>query len=156
MAISQFNISGLYDDIKIDVTEICRSTGTVLNTNLQQYRDIPLKQLTRKFELETIPDEYFDTTTVTENSLDKLSNRLYDNPHWWWLILLVNRIENPFVFNMSPRLVSVAAGWLYRYEGKFTEETYFDLVNEYVQKQRKIRFVKKSFLTDFFRRVLSD
>jgi hypothetical protein len=43
---------------------------------------------------------------------------------------------------------------LYRYEGTYTEETYFDLVNEYVQKQRTIRYVKKSFLTDFFRRML--
>jgi hypothetical protein len=154
MAISQFNTSGMYDDIKIDVTEICRNTGTVLNTNLQSYRDVPLKQLAKKFNFDQIPDEYFDTTVVTENTLDKLSLRLYDNPYWWWLILLVNRIDNPFVFNMSPRLVSVAAGWLYRYEGTYTEETYFDLVNEYVQKQRTIRYVKKSFLTDFFRRML--
>jgi hypothetical protein len=156
MALLQFDITNIYDDLTIDVTDICRETGTVLNTNLQSYRDIPLKQLFRKLNLETIPKEFFGTTEVVENSFDKLSLRIYDNPNYWWLILLINRIENPFTFNMSPRMIAIVANYLFRTQGKYTEETYFDLVNEHnYNKKKSISYIKKQYLNDFFRRILS-
>ena len=156
MALLQFDTTSIYDDLTIDVTDICRATGTVLNTNLQSYQNIPLKQLFRKLSLETIPTEFFATTEVVENSLDKLSLRLYDNSNYWWIILLVNKIRNPFAFNLSPRMIAIVANYLFVNEGKYTEDTYFDLVNEYNYKnKKKISYVKKQFLNDFFRRVLS-
>jgi len=149
----QFKIDDIYKDVRIDISKICKDVGIKLNTSLQKYKDINLKQLQNKLNIDDLPDEFFDYTTVNENSLDKLSNRLYNNSTYWWIILLVNDINNPFCFNMTPRLMTIIANYLYRFEGKYTENIYFDLINEYNDKQKEIKYIKKSFLNDFFRRL---
>ena len=152
----QFEISDLFDDVKINITDICRETGTTLNTNLQSYEDIPIKQLFSRVRFNLFSDDYFDYTEIVENSMDKVSERLYDNPNCWWLILLVNGVRNPFAFNMSPRMISIVANYLFRVEQKYTEDTYYDLVNEYNQNRRKkVKFIKKDHLNDFFRKALN-
>lgn len=151
----QFNISDLYQDVNLDITKIAKDTGTKLNNTLQSYQNIPLKQLFNVIDMSQFPADYFEYTDVIENSLDKVSERLYQNPNYWWLILLVNNIKNPFEFNMSPRIIGILANYLYRTEEKYTEETYFDLLNEYNDSKKKnIKYIKQQYLNDFFRKVL--
>lgn len=150
----QFKVDDLYNDVKIDITQLCKDYDIKLNTSLQKYKDIPLKQLFKRFNFDDLPDEYYDYTIVNENSLDKLSDRLYRNSYYWWLILMVNKIDNPITFNMSPRMLTILANYLYRMEGKYTEDVYFDLLNEYNDNRKQIRYIKKGYLNEFFRKAL--
>jgi hypothetical protein len=149
----QFKIDDLYKDINIDISKICKDTDIKLNTSLQKYKDINIKQLFSNLKFDDLPDEYYNYTTVKESSLNKLSDRLYGNSTYWWIILLVNKIDNPICFNMSPRMITILANYLYRYEGKYTEDVYFDLINEYNETKKEIRYIKKDHLNEFFRKL---
>lgn len=150
----QFKIDNLFEDNSFNIDKICKENDIKLNTSLQKYKNIQLKELFKTIDLESLPDDYYSYTTVRESSLDKLSMRLYNNSQYWWLILLVNKIDNPIKFNMSSRMITILANYLFRYEGKYTEDVYFDLLNEYNDDKKEIRYIKKSYLNEFFRKVL--
>lgn len=93
-------IDPLVGDIVSQESRYFKDANTIEYDNCKMY-DIP--------QLIDIPsnedDEYFTVTSSYESRLDKVAYDYYENSKYWWIIALVNNINNPFESMIKDTLV---------------------------------------------------
>ncbi len=103
-----------------------------------------------------IEEEWLDDYVVPRDSrLDRLANDLYDNPNYWWIILLINNINNPFDWILDDNDILELAEELYDNdvdgEGYYSLRTYQDLLFEHYNKKRQIKIIKPVYIPNYIK-----
>lgn len=108
-----------------------------------------------------IQEEWLDDYIVPRDSrIDKVANNLYRNPNYWWVILLVNEINNPFDWILSDQDILELADELYNNDvldsngdgqGYYNLRTYQDLLYDYYNKKRQIKIIKPDYITNYIK-----
>lgn len=97
-----------------------------------------------------IDDEWLSNYIVPRDSrLDKIAYNLYENPNMWWVILLVNDINNPFDWILSDDEIMELANVLSLSENTYPLRVYQNLLFDYYNDRRNIKIIKPEYLTNF-------
>ena len=154
MAFLQRDVLDIYNDQKINFNLILKEYNIKLS-NLQN-TEYTIKQLANIKNINSIITDQMksDYLITVEDTFEKLSIAVYNNPNYWWLIALINDIKNPFTFNCNSDQLTYMANWLYTNEGKYNVDIYFDLLHEFNEKNKRIIIINPTELSNYFRKLL--
>lgn len=62
----------------------------------KEYRDVENIVLAVNPVDDVYSPRYFDSTVINEQSPEELSNELYGDTHYYWVLLYINKIVNPY------------------------------------------------------------
>jgi len=116
--------------------------------------NIELKNILNIDSLSNYIDESFlidYTLDNTETSAYITSKKLYGKEDYWWLICLINNLNNPFDWYLNNKQLYKFAEYLFNKEHKYTSvDTYYKLLIEWNEEKKNIKIVDKSQLTNIF------
>lgn len=97
---------------------------------------------------------YYKTYMVIDGeSPEVISNKLYGDPKWWWVILLFNRIEDPFfdwimttneVEDYARKIIINTYGTTVGYEAELLDK--INEISENNENRREIKILKQEYL----------
>jgi len=97
-----------------------------------------------------IQDDWLIDYIVPQNTrIDMISYSLYKNPDFWWTILLVNGMNNPFDWILSDEEIMELADLLYIEYNEYPLKTYQELLFDYYDNKRNIKVIDPGYLPNF-------
>lgn len=140
-----------FKDTEIDLSEYLKSNNIKLR-GIQPTKTTMKELLSFSNIIDNInPEWLYEYVIKDEYRVDLLSNKIYNDEQYWWIILLINGIENPFKWVLNPSMLDLLCEELYNTNAQnfSSKEVVFQLVNEWNDKQRNIFLLKSSALIEF-------
>ena len=145
----------LFRTTTLDLTDYLKSYNIKLDNYQPAILDFP--ELTSlKLWNSIVEEDWLDDYIIgKDSSLDNLSITLYDNPNYWWVILLVNNFENPFDIILSDKEILELAKLLKDEYNLYPLRVYQNLLFEYYNNRRNIKIIKPEYLPNFLKKIKS-
>jgi hypothetical protein len=81
----------------------------------------------------------------------------YANKELWWAVLLFNNIRNTFEdWPLNEKILSAQADKLFVTEGRYSRNTYYELLHEQNEKKRLIKLIKPQFINEVISKFRSE
>lgn len=156
---AEFSYFDQFGDMQLDLTEYLdqintdnASAATYTLTNKQPIITT-VKNLFSKYD---VIFEYKNNIEVIlkyeikDNELmDNVSYNVYGDHNFWWIVALFNDIQNPYKdWPLTQQQIIDLATRMYENEGKFSYDTYVDMIHMQNEEKRNIILPKKQTLKD--------
>jgi len=104
-----------------------------------------------KLKLVDYEDYLIDYKVDNEVDAEGLSLLLYGDKQYYWVILYVNRIDNPYLFNMPSNVANTVITYLKETYSNISTDNQFwhDLVYDYIVRKRQIKIIDPKFLQNY-------
>lgn len=151
-----FSYFDQFTDIEIDLTDylenISSSGSKYTMSNRQPVKTI-IKNLFIKYTLDIKFKNNINLINryeIPEGEMpEAVSYKVYDTVDFWWLVLVFNEIENPLKdWPLSQEQINSLADSYSEQEGKYTRQTYYDMLFERNETKRHIILPRIEVLND--------
>lgn len=154
---TEFSYFDQFHDVQIDLTPYfdainSNSSFKYSFTNIQPIKTT-LKNIFEQVDLVNnikSTADYFTSYKIGElESPEKVSHDFYGTQNNWWILALFNDMKNLINdWPMSEAQLQYLADQFYQKEGKYTRETYYNLLSQRNDKRRNIIVLKEAYIND--------
>lgn len=138
-----FSYFDQFQDIEIDLGPYISSISNGYTLSNRQPVKTKIKNLFTKYDLilnlrQNI--NFFEKYEIPEDELPEVTSfKKYQTTDFWWLVLVFNKIENPFLeWPLTQEQINKMADYLFETEGKYTRKTYYEFLFERNESKRSI------------------